>query len=183
MVDEVEPEWYDPAPFGRYPRADMGFVVFAQQGYFVVAINPTGSTGFGQGICSLGFTLNLWVLDTVRLPDLTDAIAKDWGGKPFVDLRKGWQYILDNYPQVETPTFPSSAVYLSGSYRSIRTVPSPLVPAMEDTPSSASLRRFLTTTAKAAPSWIQSNPEFGFGFKALICHDGVCGGDLRLTRN
>jgi len=22
-------------------------------------------------------------------------------------------------------------------------------------------------------SWIQGNPEFGFGFKALVCHDGV----------
>jgi len=83
----------------------VGFVVFAQQGYFVVAINPTGSTGFGQGICSPGLTPNLWVADTVRFLDLTDAIAKDWGGKPFVDLRKGWQYILDNYPQVENPPF------------------------------------------------------------------------------
>lgn len=27
----------------------MLFLVFAQQGYFVVAINPTGSTTFGQG--------------------------------------------------------------------------------------------------------------------------------------
>lgn len=22
-------------------------------------------------------------------------------------------------------------------------------------------------------SWIQGHPEFGFGFKALVCHDGV----------
>jgi hypothetical protein len=22
-------------------------------------------------------------------------------------------------------------------------------------------------------SWIQGNPELGFGFKALVCHDGV----------
>ncbi|QRW06452.1 Guanine nucleotide exchange factor LTE1 [Ceratobasidium sp. AG-Ba] len=39
------------------------------QGYVVVAINPTGSTTFGQ--------------------EFTDAIAGDWGGKPFEDLRKG----------------------------------------------------------------------------------------------
>ena len=45
---------------------------------------------------------HLWIADTVLFPDLTDAIAKDWGGKPFVDLRKGWQYVLDNYPQVRT---------------------------------------------------------------------------------
>lgn len=40
------------------------WLVFAQQGYFVVAINPTGSTSFGQ--------------------ELTNAIKEDWGGKPFV---------------------------------------------------------------------------------------------------
>ena len=41
--------------------------VFAQQGYFVIAINPTGSTTFGQGIqshccifvsCSLMFAIS-----------------------------------------------------------------------------------------------------------------------------
>ena len=31
------------------------------------------------------------------------------------------------------------------------------------------------TATKGFPSWIQSNPDFGFGFKALVCHDGVCG--------
>jgi len=34
---------------GQDRRAHLGLVVFAQQGYFVVAINPTGSTTFGQG--------------------------------------------------------------------------------------------------------------------------------------
>ena len=105
VVDEVESEWYCRC-FVRYPRADLGCVVFAQQGYFVVAINPTGSTGFGQGIYSPWFTPNQRIVDIVRFPDLTDAIAKDWGGKPFVDLRKGWQYILDNYPQVGTYRLP-----------------------------------------------------------------------------
>ena len=28
--------------------------------------------------------------------------------------------------------------------------------------------------AEDALSWIQGNPDFGFGFKALVCHDGVC---------
>ena len=23
-------------------------------------------------------------------------------------------------------------------------------------------------------SWIQGHPEYGFGFKAVVCHDGVC---------
>ncbi|KAF7346501.1 Dipeptidyl-peptidase 5 [Mycena sanguinolenta] len=66
--------------------------VFAQQGYFVVAINPTGSTTFGQ--------------------ELTDAIAEDWGGKPFVDLQAGWKYILDSYPQVD----PDRAVAAGASW-------------------------------------------------------------------
>ncbi|KAG5648332.1 hypothetical protein DXG03_004904 [Asterophora parasitica] len=55
--------------------------VFAQQGYFVIAINPTGSTTFGQAF--------------------TDAIAEDWGGRPFVDLQKGWKYALDKYPEID----------------------------------------------------------------------------------
>jgi len=75
--------------------------VFTQQGYFVVAINPTGSTTFGQGTYRLGFPRS-WLTDPARFLDLTDAIKEDWGGKPFVDLRKGWKYILDNYPQVRS---------------------------------------------------------------------------------
>ncbi|KAJ6585138.1 alpha/beta-hydrolase [Mycena capillaripes] len=55
--------------------------MFAQQGYFTVLINPTGSTTFGQ--------------------EFTDAIAEDWGGKPFVDLIAGWKCILDSYPQID----------------------------------------------------------------------------------
>lgn len=36
-------------------------VVFTGQGYFVLMINPTGSTTFGQGACALssGFRLRL----------------------------------------------------------------------------------------------------------------------------
>ncbi|KAG6842004.1 hypothetical protein C0991_004495 [Blastosporella zonata] len=55
--------------------------VFAQQGYFVIMINPTGSTTFGQ--------------------EFTDAIAEDWGGKPFVDMQKGWKYALEAYPEID----------------------------------------------------------------------------------
>ena len=47
-----------------------------------------------------GLSPHWWLTDPARFSDLTDAITEDWGGKPFVDLRKGWQYILDNYPQV-----------------------------------------------------------------------------------
>lgn len=38
-------------------------------------------------------------------PDFTDAIAKDWGGRPFEDLRKGWKHILDKYPEVSASFF------------------------------------------------------------------------------
>ncbi|KAI0252438.1 Alpha/Beta hydrolase protein [Lactifluus subvellereus] len=55
--------------------------VFAHQGYFIVAINPTGSTTFDQ--------------------DFTYAITKDWGGKPFVDLQRTWKYALDKYPEID----------------------------------------------------------------------------------
>ncbi|KAH7925143.1 alpha/beta-hydrolase, partial [Leucogyrophana mollusca] len=93
--------------------------IFANQGYFVVAMNPTGSTTFGQ--------------------NLTDGIKGDWGGKPFEDMRKGWKYILDNYPQLD----PERAVAAGGSWGGY------------------------------AINWIQGNPEFGFNFKALFCHDGI----------
>ncbi|PFH53996.1 hypothetical protein AMATHDRAFT_53711 [Amanita thiersii Skay4041] len=93
--------------------------VFAQQGYFVVMMNPTGSTTFGQAF--------------------TDAIAEDWGGKPFVDLQHGWKFILDNYPQVD----PDRAVAAGASWGGY------------------------------AINWIQGHPEYGFNFKALVCHDGV----------
>ncbi|QRV92327.1 Prolyl oligopeptidase family [Ceratobasidium sp. AG-Ba] len=93
--------------------------VFAQQGYVVVAINPTGSTTFGQ--------------------EFTDAIAGDWGGKPFEDLRKGWKYVLDNYKEVDS----ERAVAAGASWGGY------------------------------AINWIQGHPEFGFNFKALVCHDGV----------
>lgn len=45
--------------------------LFAAQGYGVVSVDFHGSTGYGQ--------------------DFTDAINKDWGGKPLVDLQKGME--------------------------------------------------------------------------------------------
>ncbi|KAL6230851.1 putative dipeptidyl-peptidase 5 [Aspergillus navahoensis] len=56
--------------------------VFADQGYVVVAPNPTGSTGYGD--------------------ELTDAIQNNWGGAPYEDLVKGWEYIRDNLDYVDT---------------------------------------------------------------------------------
>lgn len=48
--------------------------VMAAPGYVVVMINPRGSTGYGQAF--------------------TDEIQDDWGGKPYVDLMDGVDYVL-----------------------------------------------------------------------------------------
>lgn len=93
--------------------------VFANQGYFTVMINPTGSTTFGQ--------------------EFTDAIAEDWGGKPFVDMINGWKHALATYPEID----PERTVAAGASWGGY------------------------------AINWIQGHPEYGFGFKALVCHDGV----------
>ncbi|KAF9013539.1 alpha/beta-hydrolase [Cyathus striatus] len=66
--------------------------VFTQQGYFVIMINPTGSTTFGQ--------------------EFTDAIAEDWGGKPFVDMIEGWKYALNKYTEID----PDRAVAAGASW-------------------------------------------------------------------
>lgn len=50
---------------------------YAGQGYAVVMIDFHGSTGYGQAF--------------------TDAITGDWGGKPLVDLQKGWAAALAKY--------------------------------------------------------------------------------------
>lgn len=96
--------------------------------------------------------------------ELTDAIRKDWGGKPFVDMRKGWQYVLDNYPEVD----PDRAVAAGASWGGYA-IKSVLVCGIL-------LISLLTSFHRV--SWIQGHPEFGFGFKALFCHDGVCGLDV-----
>ncbi|UXI67144.1 alpha/beta hydrolase family protein [Tahibacter amnicola] len=51
---------------------------YAGLGFAVVAVNFHGSTGYGQAF--------------------TDAISGDWGGKPLVDLQKGWAAALAKYP-------------------------------------------------------------------------------------
>jgi dipeptidyl aminopeptidase/acylaminoacyl peptidase len=66
--------------------------VFAEQGYVVITPNPRGSTGYGQGF--------------------TDAIRGSWGGLPYIDLEKGFDYIEKNLDYVDT----SRAVALGASY-------------------------------------------------------------------
>ncbi|PHH52688.1 Dipeptidyl-peptidase 5 [Ceratocystis fimbriata CBS 114723] len=66
--------------------------LFAQQGYVVVACNPTGSTGYGQAF--------------------TDAIANSWGGRPYRDLECCMNYIAAEMPYVDM----QRAVALGASY-------------------------------------------------------------------
>jgi dipeptidyl aminopeptidase/acylaminoacyl peptidase len=55
--------------------------LFAANGYVVVMINFHGSTGYGQ--------------------KFTDSISGDWGGKPYVDLMKGLDYVEEKYPFID----------------------------------------------------------------------------------
>jgi dipeptidyl aminopeptidase/acylaminoacyl peptidase len=55
--------------------------LFAANGYVVVVINFHGSTGYGQ--------------------KFTDSISGDWGGKPYVDLMKGLDYVEKTFPFID----------------------------------------------------------------------------------
>ncbi len=56
--------------------------LFAASGnYVVVMINFHGSTGYGQAF--------------------TDSISGDWGGKPYVDLMKGLDYVEKTFPFID----------------------------------------------------------------------------------
>jgi dipeptidyl aminopeptidase/acylaminoacyl peptidase len=55
--------------------------LFAANGYVVVMINPRGSTGYGQ--------------------KFIDEINGDWGGKPYIDLMRGLDYVEKTYPFVD----------------------------------------------------------------------------------
>lgn len=115
-------------------------LVFTGQGYFVIAINPTGSTTFGQGTFTpehlfLGIPK---VLTRYVGVELTDAIKEDWGGKPFIDLINGWKYALEKYPEVHLFIILNLELQLMTMLRSIRIALLPLVPAGEDMLSSRS---------------------------------------------
>lgn len=66
--------------------------VFAEQGFIVIAINPTGSTGYGQ--------------------EFTDAIKNDWGGRPYEDIVKCFKWVGENMPEADN----ERAVALGASY-------------------------------------------------------------------
>lgn len=93
----LKPKAFDSAPRGSWPLAFFVHggpqaawedawstrwnpALFAKNGYIVVAVNPTGSTGYGQEFC--------------------DKMKEDWGGAPFKDLLASYQAALATYPQV-----------------------------------------------------------------------------------
>lgn len=55
--------------------------LWAAQGYVIVALNPRGSTGYGQRF--------------------TDEISRDWGGKVFQDIVAGQKYVVANYSFID----------------------------------------------------------------------------------
>jgi len=65
----------------RPTKASSAIANGATDGYVVVMINFHGSTGYGQ--------------------KFTDSISGDWGGKPYVDLMKGLDYVEKTYPFID----------------------------------------------------------------------------------
>lgn len=72
--------------------ANWNFALFVAQGYVVVAPNFSGSTGFGQ--------------------EYAKRVVGEHGGKPYVDLEKGMDFIENRMPFVDT----ERAVALGISY-------------------------------------------------------------------
>ncbi|KAI8078261.1 Alpha/Beta hydrolase protein [Gilbertella persicaria] len=66
--------------------------IFAGAGYAVVALNPHGSTGYGQAF--------------------TDSITRNWGSYPFEDLEKGLDHVLEKYSYLDA----ERVAGLGGSY-------------------------------------------------------------------
>ncbi|EAQ93601.1 hypothetical protein CHGG_01836 [Chaetomium globosum CBS 148.51] len=66
--------------------------VFAEQGYVVVCPNPTGSTGYGMA--------------------LQDGIRGEWGGRPYNDLVRCFEWVVENMGEVDG----ERAVALGASY-------------------------------------------------------------------
>ncbi len=68
--------------------------MFAAPGYVVVMVNPRGSTGYGQ--------------------KFTDEISRDWGGKVFEDLKRGWEYVVKTYPFIDADRMAAAGASYGG---------------------------------------------------------------------
>ena len=62
-------------------HARWNYAMFTSPGYVAVAINPRGSTGYGQ--------------------KFTDQISGDWNGRVYEDLMKGLDHALKTYPYLD----------------------------------------------------------------------------------
>ncbi len=78
--------------FGNHWHYRWNPQTYAGAGFVVIMIDFHGSTGYGQGF--------------------TDAISRDWGGKPLEDLQKGWQHATSTYKFIDT----NRACALGASY-------------------------------------------------------------------
>ena len=67
--------------FGNEFHYRWNVQMFASPGYVVAMVNFTGSTGYGQ--------------------QFTNDISGDWGGRPYIDIMKGTDYVLENYPFID----------------------------------------------------------------------------------
>ncbi|KAK5120402.1 hypothetical protein LTR85_006341 [Meristemomyces frigidus] len=105
----VKPSTFDPNSSKKYPVAysihggpqgswadswstRWNPAVFAEQGYIVIAPNPTGSTGYGQEFC--------------------DSIRDNWGGDPYQDIVNCFEWVGKNMPEADN----DRAVALGASY-------------------------------------------------------------------
>lgn len=78
--------------FGNMFHLRWNAQLWAAQGYGVVMVDFHGSIGYGQ--------------------KFTDAITGDWGGKPLEDLQKGFDFITQDQPWLDS----QRACALGGSY-------------------------------------------------------------------
>lgn len=67
--------------FGNMFNERWNAQLYAAKGYAVVMVDFHGSTGYGQAF--------------------TDAISRDWGGKPLEDLKKGFEYITKTHSWID----------------------------------------------------------------------------------
>ncbi|KAJ5702364.1 hypothetical protein N7488_009912 [Penicillium malachiteum] len=77
--------WVHGGPQGAWTDSwstRWNYKTFVDQGYVMIAPNPTGSTGFGA--------------------KLTDMIQYNWGGYPYDDLVKCWEFVNENFPFIDT---------------------------------------------------------------------------------
>lgn len=78
--------------FGNFFHYRWNAQVYAGAGFAVVTIDFHGTPGYGQAF--------------------TDSISRHWGDRPLIDLRKGWQHALAQYPFLDG----SRACVLGASY-------------------------------------------------------------------